>query len=302
MQTSPDSKKAAQFRAFAEALSERIAALPGVERVVRDEADEGALLIWRKGVAEPKRAELFGAFEDFAAEDALGAQGERVIAAWAEALAGSDAAPAAPELQAETLIPMLRNVAYLGEEAPQALECFAAGEALPDGHDGIVALPFAGDLICVLSHIGASGVLAVEEADLFGADLVAEDAWLLAQEHLSAPRRIRVEPFGDEGLFCAAMEEDKWLSHSLVLEPAFLEHFLEEAGIDGALIAFPQGVGLLLAPVDLPNGAALLGRALVEISGRREPLSRLIYRFLPGDQVPEPVGWADAGAKTRVLH
>jgi hypothetical protein len=201
-----------------------------------------------------------------------------------------------PALTIHDLLPSVTNIDYLNNHREVVSKCFSSGESLPPDYDGPIVRPLFEDLVMML----CTDHKRLLQGEIEPLGITEDEAWAAAFENINSNRFSIVSGAWREGpLVSLELDEEVWLTTTLIMDEDLFQGIMEADDIDSVLIALPRKFRIVYVDETRPDVLGVIREQLaIDPSKQRKPGSQCIFRMkrgVPGIEVVETVALLPRG-------
>ncbi len=191
--------------------------------------------------------------------------------------------PAAETFDVRRLFPLVRQINYLDPHAEVVWNALTTGSPLPEDYDGPLARPFIGDLVILLGQETDTSVNFVSYSTLKESGVSDETAWDAAFGNFTDDRfSYTFEQVNDEGLCICHIENEMWLTPSLLLFTDTLNTFVDNNDVSSLLVSLPSRMGILFIDEGIAGAMDIISDVSAQMLKSDHPQSEYIFRLRRG--------------------
>jgi len=270
-------------RQFQDHVADCFRDIPAVTKVRASRNADFALHVAMAGMPDDAQLEigLENAFRHFKSKGSKQSDLEETVMFLVRSLDEAVPGPVSPE----RLFPLVRHIGYLGNCAGTVYEAFNNGRELPSSYKGPLVRPFQGDLVFGLGHETAAAVAMIGASELEQIGMTVDDAWDRAAANLQQPRfKPVIETVNDHGLMAAHLQDEAWLTPTLLSnEQLYLDHMAGE-GIDEILLSLPAWNEVFFVDAGNLHALDMMAHTIRQGLKQDHPQSGCVFRLKLGGE------------------
>lgn len=157
------------------------------------------------------------------------------------------------------VFPLVRPIGFFGENAESVWAAINGGEPLPDDYDGPFVRPLIADLVLVLANENELSWQTVSKSDLDEIGVSVDMAWEAAFQNILSDRFSTSFRQIDQTPLCVfQIENESWLTPTLLLFPSIFHKFMSANNIASAYISLPDREGVLFVDDGIKGAFSLI--------------------------------------------